>query len=639
MALNPVKMRDDITALRAIAVISVLGFHFGIPGFSGGFIGVDIFFVISGYLISGILIRDIEKNKLSLFDFLVKRAFRLLPALLAIVILTFIAGYFILQPIEFKNNARASISSLFFISNLYFYLTGGYFDAFPITKPLLHTWSLSVESQFYFIWPLVLMVTMSRKIPAKITITLFTIIFFLSSLYAVNRNLTAAYLLTPFRLWELSIGGLFYVIKLKKIKDSKALSNIIYALSLAAIIFFIVHLDEKIVFPGYYALIPTVCTGLMLIFGENSNIATWLERKPIIHIGEISYSLYLTHWPTIVMVTFVLGEKNLIGGLISIPISYFIALLMYYYVEQRYRTAWKNESKNKLVVKYVFTLALTVVISATAVFSGWIWRLPADLQNTNYAFDKKASDRYVWANSNGFQRKDITHSEKIKIVVIGDSQAADVINTLMESKYNNKLDIASIQVDVKCGIPYINPTEIDNYLKTVNLAVISSNGLQEMCKRNILDTFNEFNQRNMKAADFILIAMNWKDFNVKYINETLDKIKETQSNAQVVVIGRKSLKANGIFIFNKSNQSEDVDSFAAKYISDDILKINESIASSLPKRVEFLDLMNVVCPGKKLCRIVDDKNHITYGDETHFTKSGAVLFSNEIVSKLGILKS
>ncbi|HAT2874758.1 TPA: acyltransferase, partial [Serratia marcescens] len=116
MALNPVKMRDDITALRAIAVISVLGFHFGIPGFSGGFIGVDIFFVISGYLISGILIRDIEKNKLSLFDFLVKRAFRLLPALLAIVILTFIAGYFILQPIEFKNNARASISSLFFIS-------------------------------------------------------------------------------------------------------------------------------------------------------------------------------------------------------------------------------------------------------------------------------------------------------------------------------------------------------------------------------------------------------------------------------------------------------------------------------------------------------------------------------------------
>jgi len=638
MALNPVKMRDDITALRAIAVISVLGFHFGIPGFSGGFIGVDIFFVISGYLISGILIRDIEKGKLNLLDFLTKRAFRLLPALIAIVVLTFIASCFILQPMEFKNNAKASLSSLFFISNLYFYATGGYFDALPITKPLLHTWSLSIESQFYFIWPLVLMVTMSKRIPVKLTMTLFTVVFFLTSLYAVNRNLSAAYLLTPFRLWELSIGGVFYAIKLSKIRNNKTLSDILYFLSLAAIVFFIVELDETIAFPGYYALIPTICAGIMLIFGENSRIATWLERKPIIHIGEISYSLYLVHWPTIVMITFLLGEKNLTGGLISIPTSYFISVLMYRYVEQRYRTAWKNENKNKLIRKYSIALILTVVLSTTAAFNGWIWRLPADLQKTNYEFDKKAEDSYVWSNSNAFLKKDITTSEKIKLVVMGDSQAADLINVIMESKDKEKFDIASIQVDVKCGIPYINPAEIDSYVKTVNSASISWVGLQKVCKRNILDTFNDLNKKNMKAADFILIAMNWKPYSVQYIKETLNEIEASQSKAKVIVIGRKSLKTNGIFIFNKKPSTENANLFAAKYISHDVLKTNEDIVSVLPKGVEFFNLMNVVCPENKYCRIVDDKNNITYGDETHFTKNGAILFSNEVVSKLGILK-
>lgn len=631
------KTRDDITVLRAFAVISVLGFHFGIPGFSAGFIGVDVFFIISGYLISGLLIRDIEQGRMNFAHFLLKRGFRLLPALIATVAITFIATCFILQPIEFANNAKASLSALFFISNFYFYAIGGYFDAAPITKPLLHTWSLSIESQFYLLWPVILWVTMRKRIPARLTISVFTALLFFSSLYAMHRNSSAAYLLTPFRLWELTLGGMFYTFNVPAIARSKTIANAVYAASLIGIAAFVYFLDENIPFPGIYALIPTLCTGLMLVFGQEAPIARWFERKPMIHIGEISYSLYLVHWPTIVMVTYILGDKTLAGGLLSLPLSFSFAWLIHRYVEQRYRAAWLHRNKNALIIGYLAVFAVLSALAASAALNGWIWRLPADLQATNSAFNKQAEDRYVWVNSNAFKQNDIAKSGKVKLVIIGDSQAADLINAIMESRYHDNFDILSIQSDVRCGTPYVSPPDRERYLAEINLNTASSSGLRGFCGRKFTGLFSEFNTREMKSADFILIAMNWKPYSAKYLGQTLGRMEANGVHAKIIVVGKKSLKANGIFILNKNQPLQQANFFAARYISQTTTEINRGIASSLPDGVSFFQPLSIVCPGNRQCLIIDERNNITYSDEAHFTRKGAQLFSNEIVSQLGLL--
>lgn len=637
MASSPATIRDDITALRAFAVISVLGFHFGIPGFSAGFIGVDVFFVISGYLISGILIRDVEQGRINFSQFLLKRGFRLLPALIATVAITFIAACFILQPIEFANNAKASISTLLFLSNVYFYAIGGYFDAAPITKPLLHTWSLSIESQFYLLWPALLWATMRKRIPVRLTIAAFTVLTFVSSLYALHKNGSAAYLLTPFRLWELALGGMFYTLSVSGAARGKTISNAIYAISLLGLIAFVCLLNENIPFPGTYALIPTLCTGLMLVFGKEATLARWFERRPVMHIGEISYSLYLVHWPTMVMITYLLGEKTLTGGLLSLPVSYALAWLMYRHVEQRYRAAWKSRNKNKLIAGYLSVFVALAALSAGAALNGWIWRLPADLQTTNYAFNKQAEDRYVWLNSNAFKKNDIAKSAKVKLVIIGDSQAADVINAIMESRYRDKFDVLSIQSDVRCGAPYVSPSERGAYLEEINLNSAASSGLREFCGRKFAGLFSEFNIREMKSADFILIAMNWKPYSAKYLMQTIAQIESHGTDAKIVVVGKKSLKANGIFILNKNASLQQANHFAAKYMSDATAEINRDISSSLPDNVSFFQPLNVVCPENRQCLIVDGQNNVTYSDEAHFTRKGAQLFSDEIVSQLGLL--
>ncbi|WP_273875342.1 acyltransferase family protein [Serratia marcescens] len=637
MASSPAKIRDDITALRAFAVISVLGFHFGIPGFSAGFIGVDVFFVISGYLISGILIRDFEQGRINFSHFLFKRGFRLLPALIATVGITFVAACFILQPIEFANNAKASISTLLFISNFYFYAIGGYFDAAPITKPLLHTWSLSVESQFYLLWPVILWATMRKRIPARLTISVFTALLFFSSLYALHRNGSAAYLLTPFRLWELALGGMFYTFNVSAVARSKTIANAVYTASLIGIAAFVYFLDENIPFPGTYALIPTLCTGLMLIFGQEAPIARWFERKPVIHIGEISYSLYLVHWPTMVMVTYLLGDKTLAGGLISLPLSYTLAWLMHRYVEQHYRAAWQHRNKNALIAGYLTIFVALSALATSATVNGWIWRLPADLQATNSAFNKQAEDRYVWVNSNAFKQNDIAKSGKIKLVIIGDSQAADLINVIMESRYRGNFDILSIQSDVRCGTPYVSPPDRERYLAEINLNTASSSGLRAFCGRKFTGLFSEFNIREMKSADFILIAMNWKPYSAKYLGQTIGRIESNGVHAKIVVVGKKSLKANGIFILNKNQSLQQANLFAAKYMSHATVEINRIISSSLPGNVSFFQPLNVVCPENRQCLIVDEQNNVTYSDEAHFTRKGAQLFANEIVSQLGLL--
>src|SRR5580698_6089392 len=206
------KYRSDIDGLRALAVIPVVFYHVGIPGFGGGFVGVDIFFVISGYLICGMIDADIRNGTFSLANFYSRRILRILPALFVMFLVTSLLAYIYCLPVELENYSRSLASAVGSVSNVYFASTAGYFDAPAATKPLLHTWSLGVEEQFYLIAPL-LMLLAYRFLPkrAKLLFAILAVLSFATAILVSFRNTDFVFYLTPFRAWELALGALLAI--------------------------------------------------------------------------------------------------------------------------------------------------------------------------------------------------------------------------------------------------------------------------------------------------------------------------------------------------------------------------------------------------------------------------------------------
>lgn len=296
-----IKYRPDIDGLRAVAVLAVLFFHAGLPFFEGGYVGVDIFFVISGYLITSIILREINQGKFSILQFYERRFRRILPPLIVVVFLTLIAGLYLLPSDGILGLGYSAITTALMSSNMLFYFESGYFGGAAEMKPLLHTWSLAVEEQFYIFFPLILIFISKR--PKAHYLRYFLILGFLSLVACIlltQLKPSAAFYWIPTRTWELLIGSLLalQVFPTLSKSSSEALSFTGAALIFAAIFTY----DAQTPFPGYTALLPTIGTALIIYTGGNQT--PWVNRllslKPVVFIGLISYSLYLWHWPIIV---------------------------------------------------------------------------------------------------------------------------------------------------------------------------------------------------------------------------------------------------------------------------------------------------------------------------------------------------
>lgn len=289
--------RPDIDGLRAIAVILVLLFHFDL-GVPGGFIGVDVFFVISGYLITEVIKNAISSGRFSFGDFYIRRLLRLHPALIATVAMTMLAGFLIMDPASFSSLAASAKYSLLSASNFYFWLNQGYFDAAAQTQPLLHTWSLAAEWQFYLVWPFV--VWGALKVSPRFLLcllALMTAVSLAASETMLRYDSSAAYYMMPFRVFELSIGAMLVFVSGHR-AGVKTESAIVVA-GLAAIIGSAFALESSSPFPGILALVP--CLGAAAcIYSGRSRAANILRTRPMVKIGLISYSVYLVHWPIVV---------------------------------------------------------------------------------------------------------------------------------------------------------------------------------------------------------------------------------------------------------------------------------------------------------------------------------------------------
>jgi len=257
-----VKYRADIDGLRAIAVLGVILFHYGVPGFSGGFIGVDVFFVLSGYLIGSIIFSQLNTDSFSFSTFYFRRIRRLFPVYVVVMLLTTMFAYWFMLPSDFREFGQSLLSSTLYLSNIHFYNEAGYFDSASHLKPLLHTWSLSVEEQFYIIFPFLawLIFYFNKKLILFCILALTFLSFILAEIF-IERDMSAVFYLYPFRAWEMFFGVLLSLNRLGQLK------NILWAnfwsiVGMALIVVPIIFYDQTTMFPALNALAP--CLGTIL---------------------------------------------------------------------------------------------------------------------------------------------------------------------------------------------------------------------------------------------------------------------------------------------------------------------------------------------------------------------------------------
>lgn len=427
------KFRYDINGLRAIAVLAVVIFHFTPHWLAGGFAGVDVFFVISGFLMTAIIFNSVENNTFNLFKFYTARANRIFPVLAAMFAVLLVFAWFYLLPNDYRNLAIQVEKSALFISNLFFAKGGGYFDTAEHTKWLLHTWSLSVEWQFYLFFPIIIVALkkyLSFTNLKRVVIGLL-LASFIYCIYATSTNSKTAYFLLSSRAWEMLLGGLafLYPWSLKK-KLHQITAQCLGLILIVASYFFI---SKDIPWPGYMAFVPVFGAYLILVSNYQNNI---LINNPIFSaIGKWSYSIYVWHWPLVVFGFYFAIVDWWIYG---IPLSILLGFLSYQFIEKinftRY-SSWKEIYKVKSIYLLFVVFICAFIVEKTDGmkfhYSPKVLEAIAESNNANpYKCDSNSRNRDV-------EECQIGNKNNIKAIIIGDSHA-DSLTTAVASAFDLK---------------------------------------------------------------------------------------------------------------------------------------------------------------------------------------------------------
>jgi len=485
------KFRYDINALRSVAVISVLLFHLRIPYCSGGFIGVDVFFVISGYLMTRIIFDGIEKNEFSVLNFWGKRVKRIVPALVFLTLIVTIVGYFFYLPNEYKVNEKNATSSLLFYSNISYWKNAGYFEPASENNIFLHTWSLSVEWQFYIIYPIIIWSLFKVFKKRKYVAALIGVSAFLLCCVAIfwtYRSATASFYLLPTRTWELLAGGLALMVEKKFVIQNKWGLIACYA----AIFLSAVLLNDSMLWPGLYTLIPVIATFGIIVLNQSSYHI--LQNSAVQLTGRISYSLYLWHWPLIVFARYLGFQFNAITVIGIITLSFLFAYLSYTFIES---------IKFKTSIPIILTLAV-LVLSTTLLsnFDPNFKEKILDMADYKNKHEREIKEQFstdcCFVESDGnedfnkFIRRDCLKidSTKKNILLMGDSHAASLSASLREQFAAHNINL--LQATASTAFPFL-----------------TKNGPSEFHHQLYHYIFYEFLIKNKKHIDGVILGGSW----------------------------------------------------------------------------------------------------------------------------------
>lgn len=432
--------RPDIDGLRSFAVVFVVLFHAFPKLLPGGFIGVDIFFVISGYLISSILLKDLECSSFSIAKFYSRRIIRIFPALLLVLTTCLILGWFVLLSDEYKQLAKQTVAGITFVSNFSFWLESGYFDSAADHKILLHLWSLAIEEQFYLVWPIFLWAAYRYN---KALLFLFSAcaLSFIANVFNVYADQSGTFYLPWYRFWELGVGG--FLAYLNYIPKTKLIENLCSIIGFALVFLSLLLIDRNSLFPGWWALLPTFGAALIIAAGSATPLnRIILSNKLLVGIGLISFPIYLWHWPLITFTRIYWGDPSAIKIFIATVLSVPFAWATYQFVEKPIR--FKNIQRR-------FTVACLIIISFVIVAAGTTIFLLDGFPERKLAnkYQRVANDLKwnYWDNKACSRLYDIspcqmTEGDSKKILILGDSHA----NHLFPGIARNSRDLGVVNI-------------------------------------------------------------------------------------------------------------------------------------------------------------------------------------------------
>lgn len=631
---STLQYRPDIDGLRAIAVLAVVVFHLSESLLPGGFVGVDIFFVISGFLITRLIIKELNNTaKFSFGRFYLRRVRRLLPAMLATFLLSIVFAYALLSPQHLVDFGRSLIFAVLSFSNVYFWQSADYFDFASQSKPLLHTWSLSVEEQFYMLWPLTLLLL--SKARAKWTILLFIVVVSAASLalnlywfnqilaiqnwFTVGEVRSFGFYMLPFRVYEFGIGAALVFINQKQ--HSKALSSFAFMLGVVLITWSFFALDSHTDFPSAYALVPCMGAALMIFSGPQHLFSILVCNRVLIGIGLISYSVYLVHWPLLVFYKY--QKSAPLDGFELVAIfsaSILAGFVMYKFVEQPFRkpTAASAVQTNNtpFVWSALISAILVVSIGLSATFSkGWLWRYPDSLfEQLSFSRDDYAA--YFWNNIEATPEQ-FSNSGKAKVLVIGDSMAADLINVFVESGGAKELDLSSIKIESNCKAIFTFDQAQYQRMFTSRAAICKQEHNKVLSKLKLV-----------READTVILATYLSSQHlVKFLIESALFLKESGAK-EVLILGQKDQQSDGMAFLAKMALKPNLHKIRTP-LNANAKEIN-SLLLRYAKDYRYVDLVSQFCSAQGCQRVTDDGYLIIF-DGNHLSQQGAKFIGQRLL--------
>lgn len=478
------KYRPDIDGLRALAIISVVVFH-ALPSLApGGFVGVDVFFVISGYLISLIVFKSLENNEFSLVDFYVHRVRRIFPALVLVVGATYAAGWFILLAEDFKQLGKHIAAGMGFAENFVLWKEAGYFDAKTELKPLMHLWSLAVEEQFYLVYPFLVWIFWRTRINVAIGIVLIGAVSFALNAKGVHEDAVKTFFAPQMRFWELMTGAIIayvngFKVQWRSFASRPLLSNALAVIGLLLIVGAIAGYSRTVPYPGVRALVPVAGAALLIFAGPQS----WVNRKLLscrllVWVGLISYPLYLWHWVLLAFLRIIQGEEaGQSARLIAVALSVLLSWLTFKLIERPLRFGGYRRIKTAILVLLAALLGL--IGYGTYLKDGLTFRKDAQFQNSrsgdtgHLEYHKYIAEKYFLCTpaevaAEALKWESYTRcmqsksSDKVDIALVGDSHAEHLFIGMAEALPNQ-----NIAFYIKGSTPFLGNPEFKNIYRTV----------------------------------------------------------------------------------------------------------------------------------------------------------------------------
>ncbi len=651
-----INYRPEIDGLRSIAVVSVILYHaqiviFNLQPFKGGFIGVDIFFVISGYLITSIIIKElIDKGDFSFRNFYERRVRRILPALLFVILLSIPFSWIYLYPLDLLGYSESILYSLGFGSNFYFHYSGlEYGSPEGLLKPFLHTWSLAVEEQYYIIFPIILYFIFRYN--RRILVYALLILFFVSMMLAEwgSRNYPSfTFYLLHARVWELICGSLvaYFEIKLGQRCKEKLLCQIFPLVGLLLIIFSIIFYDNTIFHPSTLTLIPVIGVTLILWFSSKDDIITRiLSHSSFVGVGLISYSLYLWHYPIFSFAkNLEIFFNNNLGKLFLIILTFILAFITYYFIEQPAR---KVNSYKKVLsiliisILIIFTYTVTVIIN-----DGFAKRLKVK----NY--QEKHTYMYLTQDNDYCFNRRVNHCNfgyhKKKIILLGDSHMASLAYDLRErvrdkysflpltmAGYFHLKDVMQINKHTK-KINYDYKTTRDNIDKILKK---SKNNIIIIGGVTSLYFYNKRVEGRALHWDKLFVNKDTLEYDSTVIEKAfINLIKELSVDNKVILL--YPIPEVGVNLQKKKFENM-VRVFDYKY--SDFLKQNQEVLNffekiSLPNVSKVYSYKAFCKEELNLCSTHDEDNFFFF-DGYHPSLEGAKMINNLIFEKINLLEN